>query len=645
MPFFIKFKEIIFFLGSFGIITVASHQLSKASTYFRLPRITGLLATGILVGPYILNLLTKEGLQNLNLVNDFSLAFIAFAAGAELFLKDYQERLKSISWVTSCLVIATFSITSTTVYFLADWIPFLASMPGEGRLAISMLTGVIFVARSPSSAIAIIKELRAKGPFTQISLGVTVIQDIAVIILWTICFSISLALLSEESISTQVIFLLSLELFAGISLGFLLGKIMQLFLSTTFPRTIKSFILLFLGYITFVSSHFISYYSLKHFAHKIHIEPLLVCMIASFYVTNFSLYRLEWNKIIQENGKYFFAAFFTLTGASLGLAQLLKVWPLAILLVLVRIIALMIGCFFGGLFAGEQLKTCKMAWMSFVTQAGISLGLVVEATHEFPDWGPDFGTLIIGIIVVNQVIGPPLFKWALMAMEESHQRGLAGDFEGINNAIIFGLEGQSIALARQLEGHGWEVKIATKTIGIQMKDNSEVDIHMVHEYDLQALEELEAKHYEALVLMLSDEENYELCTLAFEHYGTKEIVVRINKWENFERFHELGALIVEPHTAIVSLLDHMVRSPTSTSLMLGQEKDQDMIDIEMRDPNFDGVALRELHLPLDTLILSIKRKGEFIISHGFTRLQLGDELTVVGSTKSLLEVEVIFNKE
>ena len=51
----------------------------------------------------------------------------------------------------------------------------------SSRIAVAMLAGAILVARSPSSAIAIVNALRAKGPFPQTALGVTVIMDVVVI--------------------------------------------------------------------------------------------------------------------------------------------------------------------------------------------------------------------------------------------------------------------------------------------------------------------------------------------------------------------------------------------------------------------------------------------------------------------------------
>ncbi|MBL4578045.1 MAG: hypothetical protein JKX74_06195, partial [Flavobacteriales bacterium] len=109
---------------------------------------------------------------------------------------------------------------------------------------------------------------------------------------------------------------------------------------------------------------------------------------------------------------------------------------------------------------------------------------------------------------------------------------------------------------------------------------------------------------------------------------------------NFDRFHDLGALIVEPTTAIVSLLDHLVRSPQAASLLLGFDENQDTVDLEVLDPNLHGMSLRELRFPTDILILAISRGGQSMVTHGYTRLRLHDTITVVGSIESIKNVEL-----
>lgn len=102
--------------------------------------------------------------------------------------------------------------------------------------------------------------------------------------------------------------------------------------------------------------------------------------------------------------------------------------------------------------------------------------------------------------------------------------------------------------------------------------------------------------------------------MIYENIGTENIVVRVNDHYNMKKFHDLGALVVNPSTAIVSLMDHFVHSPQATSLLLGMQQNQDSLDLEVLNPDLFGLALRDLRLPADIIILSIKRGGQMIIS-------------------------------
>jgi Trk K+ transport system NAD-binding subunit len=304
---------------------------------------------------------------------------------------------------------------------------------------------------------------------------------------------------------------------------------------------------------------------------------------------------------------------------------------------------MIVGGFVGGALAREPLKFNQIGWMPYVTQAGVSLGLATVVAHAFPEWGTQFATVIIAVIVLNQIVGPPLFKWAITYAGEAHTRHSVPEFDGIKDAIIFGLEDQSIALAHQLKSNGWEVKVASRRASQAQVNSSEADIRVIKDLNLEALNELEADKSEAIVAMLSDDENYQLCELIYEHIGTQEIIVRLNDRANFDKFHKLGCLIVEPATAIVSLLDHFVRSPLATSLLLGMDENQDTIDVEVRSKDVHGISLRDLRLPIDVIILSVSRGGHSLISHGYTRLRTGDIVTIVGSRESLRSVELRFD--
>jgi len=635
-------KLLITFLIGFLIVAIAANEIAKIFQKIKFPLITGLIITGIIAGSSVLNFITQEEITELNFLNEIALSIIAFSAGSELYLNELRSRINSIKWMTIGQLVITFVMSSIVIYFVADQIPFMANMPSTHKIAVAVLFATIFVARSPSSAIAVINEMRANGPFTKTVMGVTVVKDVLVIILFAISLSIAKAFIHDEAITLLFFVILFFELLVSFGLGYLLGKILQVPFLTKADKIIKGIAIILIGYSVYLFSHFVSITTLEIFHHEFVLEPLLICIIGSFVLTNYSKHRIEFSKTLKEISPIIYIVFFTLTGASLSIQILISVFGIAVALFFLRLITMFFGGIFGVYAANDFKKYALIAWMPYLTQAGVAIGLATIISEEFPIWGHQFEAIIIAIIVINQLVGPPLFKWALNFVKESHLRTKTSKFEGTQDAVIFGLENQSIALAKQLQKNKWGVRI----VNTEEKNKNKIEnikIKDIKIISLTALKKLNLDNTAAIILMLSDEDNYKIAELIYENIGTKDVIVRLNERTNFEKFHKLGALIIEPATAIVSLLDHFVRSPGATSLLLGMDEGQDTIDIEVRNQDIHGIRLRELRLPSDVLVLSVKRKGQLIVSHGYTRLRLGDIITMVGSEISLDEIKFKFD--
>lgn len=633
-------QKLLLYAAGFGIVALAAERIAQYFTKWKAPMITGLLLVGIVTGPYVLGLLDKEAIHKLGFLNDFSLAFIALAAGVEFYLKELNDSLKSIKWNTIGQLVVTFLATSFSVYYLADFIPFMREMNASSKIAIAILIGTIFVARSPSSAIAIINELRAKGPFVRTALGVTVVIDILVIILFSICLSLGVSLIHGVSLEWTLLLKIVVELSLSFVLGWIVGKILKFFLSTTLPTSVKTFLVLGLGFGVFQGLHFSEEYIHHHFDITLRIEALLVVLLGSFYVTNYSKFRLELEEMMEHNGPWVYAIFFTLTGASLSLDVMVSVWQIAIVLFFVRLISMVVGAYIGGSLAGDKPLFKKYGWMPYVTQAGVGIGLATEIGSGFPEWGNAFYTIVVAVIVINQIVGPPIFKYAIQKVGEAHVKAKTTLNEG-QEAIIFGLENHSIALARRLREHHWDAKIVTRLDPANFAFSEDIPIVRVENFSERCILKLKPESADKAILLLSDEHNFEVAEILYEKIGTDGIVVRLNDFSWSKQFEKLGAYIVNPGLAMISLLDHYVRAPLTTSLLLGEEGDRDTLDVKIKDTRLEGVLLRDLRLPSDVIILSVKRKREMVITHGYTKLHVGDTLTFVGSEESLEEVSLM----
>ena len=146
-------RKRLIYLVAFIWVLFASAYASKFFQQIKLPLITGFLVAGLICGPFVLGFLPPASISGLTFVNDLALAFIALAAGNELFLKDIRSQFKSIAWNVFGQLVVTFIFSALAVFWLAEYIPFMREMSSYSKLAVSILVATIFIARSPSSAI------------------------------------------------------------------------------------------------------------------------------------------------------------------------------------------------------------------------------------------------------------------------------------------------------------------------------------------------------------------------------------------------------------------------------------------------------------------------------------------------------------
>jgi len=208
-----------------GFMLLSAYILGGFAQKLQLPALTGYLAGGILFGPPVFGLVDQAAVADLEFINLLALAFIAFVAGGELRWVMVKKNFRGLlSMLAGQLGIVGLGVTFV-VFILTYWMDFLKEVPLAGRFAIAGLFGVIAVARSPSTVIAIINETRAKGPFTDMVLAVSLVVDVLVLILFAVVISLAQTLLVPgASMELSFVFYLFGEILVSFVLGFALGR-------------------------------------------------------------------------------------------------------------------------------------------------------------------------------------------------------------------------------------------------------------------------------------------------------------------------------------------------------------------------------------------------------------------------------------
>eukprot|EP00501_MAST-03F_sp_TOSAG23-6_P000683 GSMAST32.ASY1.ANO1.710.1 assembled CDS len=78
--------------------------------------------------------------------------------------------------------------------------------------------------------------------------------------------------------------------------------------------------------------------------------------------------------------------------------------------------------YLGGYASGEPDDENKSSWMAYITQAGVALGLAKKVHLEYSGWGGAFATTMISVVVINQIIGPPFFRYIVEKVKRKATR-------------------------------------------------------------------------------------------------------------------------------------------------------------------------------------------------------------------------------
>ncbi|MDQ7053026.1 MAG: cation:proton antiporter [candidate division KSB1 bacterium] len=389
-----------------GFILLTAYFLGRFGTRFRLPKISGYILAGILFGPHLLNLLSHAEIDRLRLIDGLALALIALIAGGELKMKEIQKQLASILSVLVFQVTIVFIGISLTVLLFHNMLPVTRDLPLNTVIIVAIFLGVTAVAKSPATTIAIINEYRARGPMTDLVLGVTILKDVVVLLIFAVVMSVS-RMLAHPGQSFDATFLMKLVMEIGLSLsiGAGLGGLFIFYLKRIRTET-EVFLLL-------------SVLLVAEFAPLFHLDALLLCIAAGFVVQNFSQQGKQFIEAIERSVLPVLVLFFAIAGAGLDLDALFNLWEFAIALVLLRLAFTWIGTYTGIRVVHGNKAVEKYGWTGFVAQAGVTLGMAILIERSFPDWGSELKTLIIAAITVNQVIGPVLFRYGLFKARET----------------------------------------------------------------------------------------------------------------------------------------------------------------------------------------------------------------------------------
>ena len=385
----------------FGILLLTADTFGALAHDLGFPRLVGYLVAGLALGPSVLDVVPPGVLQDLSMMKQLAVGVIALLAGAELRMKDLVDRYRTIAWVLALQTAAVLLGLTLLTLLLRAWVPFLHGLEVPPLLFVAFLFAATLTVNSPMVTLALLTETRADGPLAKTTLGVVLVADVVVILIFTVAFSLAQASLGGTTAGAPEIMLRLLsEVVASLLAGALVGGVLTLYL-----RFVHRELVVFAVVVVFATAAA---------AQALHFELLLSLLVAGFLVENVAPVRAEpLVEMLHVMAVPVFVIFFAMAGADLRLQAFVELWPIVLTVALIRVGLVYVGSTAGARLGGAEPVVARYAWTGLVSQAGVALGLATIVADRLPRLGLAMQTVIVGIIAFNESVGPVLFRTGL----------------------------------------------------------------------------------------------------------------------------------------------------------------------------------------------------------------------------------------
>jgi len=387
---------------SIALIFLVAFLLTRITKLIGLPNVTAYMFTGIILGPYLLNMIPEIVSNGMSFISSAGLGIIGFSCGRYFNLNIIRKNgikpviISVIQTVLTCVIIMAFMLI-----FKFD-------------ITICVLLGIVGAATSSSSTIMTIRQYDYKGKFVDYLIELLALNNIIVLIAFSICIGICETRFSSASFNVfnQVVLPILVNvgmIIIGVLLGILLAKVLIRPSRSKDNRlilTVASLLILvsLCGLVSVINS-------------SLNCSPLLASMV--FGATYINLSKDE--KLFSQTNSFcapILLIFFVLSGMSLQFKYFASIGVAGLVFFIVSGISKYASTFAGAKIVKTESNLVKYGGICLFPCAGVAVGLanIISSTFtnlNLTDLANQLSTMIIASSVLFEIIGPALVKLSL----------------------------------------------------------------------------------------------------------------------------------------------------------------------------------------------------------------------------------------
>lgn len=375
-------------LTSLALIFLTGMLLGSIFSRLKLPSLLGMLITGILLGPYVLNLIDASILNISTDLRQLALVIILTRAGLSLDINDLKKVGRPA--ILMCFVPACFEIAAMVL---------LAPMILGITVLEAAIMGSVVAAVSPAVIVPRMIKLMETGYGTdksipQLIMAGASVDDVFVIVLFTSFTSLA----DGGNISSLRFAVIPISIVLGIVVGVLLGWLLTIFFKKIHLRDSAKVIIL-------LSAAFLLMAMEKALEHTVPFSGLLAVMAVGIATLQF--YPVLAGRLSAKFSKLWVAAeilLFVLVGATVDIRFAIAAGGKAVLLLFAVLVFRMAGVFICLLRTKLNRKERAFCMIAYIPKATVqaAIGGIPLAM------GLSCGNIVLTVAVLSILITAPL---------------------------------------------------------------------------------------------------------------------------------------------------------------------------------------------------------------------------------------------
>ncbi len=382
-----------------ALILLLGFILGKMLRKIGLTEVLAYLFAGIIIGPI---LKFNPPKQFDAFITAVTLAFVGYKVGLTFSITFLKRMGKKVLIILITEVVITSFVVWIFVYLLTK------------NFVLSVVLASLAPATAPAGTVAVLRDLRAKGSLTDVSIAIVGLDDAAAIIIYSIGIMWAKILLGgKASISASFIHPLW-EILGAVALGGLIGFVLSYFAKKVHLTADHTFVIT-------VATAMLSW----GISQMIGVSSILTCMILGMTVINLHIdIAIRSDKLIDNIMTPIFILFFATIGMEISFSQLAAIWAIVVIYCVGRSIGKMAGCSLGSVMSKSEPKITKYLGIALLNQAGVAVGLAFLAAQELS--GSNLSSIIITLMATTtalfQILSPLGTQFAVKKAGEEEKK-------------------------------------------------------------------------------------------------------------------------------------------------------------------------------------------------------------------------------